>query len=177
MKAKIGPYTKVAPRRINIEIDKYDTWSMDHTLALIILPLLLQYKENHHGIPNDFADHSGDENCQNQYLFDFYKESHEWAFEQGVKRWEETLDKMIWSFYQIVVDDDSRYHHGKSNFDWVKSDKQYPNPISGKMEDTFQMVDKNPEDHWYDVNGHLEHEKRVQEGLELFGKYFRNLWD
>ena len=66
---------------------------------------------------------------------------------------------------------------GNSNFDWVKSDKQYPNPISGKMEDTFQMVDKNPEDHWYDVNGHLEHEKRVQEGLELFGKYFRNLWD
>jgi hypothetical protein len=84
---------------------------------------------------------------------------------------------MIWSFYQIVVDDDSKYHHGTTNWDWVKTNKQFPNPVSGKMEDTFQMVDKNPKEHWYDAIGHIEHEKRVQEGLELFGKYFRNLWD
>jgi len=177
MKAKIGKYTKNSPRRITVNIDRYDTWSMDHTLALIILPLLLQYKENHHGIPNEFADHSGDEHSQNQYLFDFYKESHDWAFDQGVKRWEETLYKMIWSFYQIIVDDDRKYHHGTTKWDWVKTDKQFPNPVSGKMEDTFQMVDKNPDEHWYDVVGHMEHEKRVKEGLELFGKYFRNLWD
>lgn len=177
MKVNIGKYPKGVQRRINVAIDKYDTWSADHTLALIILPLLLQYKENHHGIPNEFADHSGDPNCNDQQLFDFYQESHSWAFDEGVKRWEETLDKMIWSFYQLVVDDDSKYHHGKPKYDWVKNDKKFPNPISGKLEDTFQMVDKNPEEHWYDINGHMEHEKRVQEGLELFGKYFRNLWD
>jgi hypothetical protein len=45
------------------------------------------------------------------------------------------------------------------------------------MEDTFQMVDKDPEAHWYDAEGHLLHEAKIQEGLELFGKYFRNLWD
>jgi hypothetical protein len=47
MKVKIGNYPKKSPRRITVNIDRYDTWSMDHTLALIILPLLLQYKENH----------------------------------------------------------------------------------------------------------------------------------
>jgi hypothetical protein len=177
MKVKIGKYTKAAPRRINIAIDKYDTWSMDHTLALIILPALLQYKEIHHGVPNEFADHTGDDNANSQMSFEFYKESHDWAFEESVKKWDEALDKMIWSFYQIVVDDDSKYYHGKAEYDWVKSDKQFPNPVSGKVEDTYQMVDKNPQEHWYDAVGHMEHEKRVQEGLELFGKYFRNLWD
>lgn len=177
MKVNISNYKKASERRISVDIDRWDTWSADHTMALVILPLLLQYRENHHGIPNEFADHSGDENCQPQYLFDFYKESHDWAFDQGVKKWEETLDKMIWSFYQIVVDDDSKYHHGRANFDWIKSDKQYPNPITGKVEDTFQMVDKNPTEHWTDYEGMRLHEERIQEGLDLFGKYFRNIWD
>jgi hypothetical protein len=39
------------------------------------------------------------------------------------------------------------------------------------------MVDKNPKEHWYDHIGSQEHEKRIQEGLELFGKHFRDLWD
>jgi hypothetical protein len=177
MKVNIGKYLKTAERRIEVEINKYDTWSVDHTLALIILPLLLQYKETHHGIPNDFADHSGDDNTNSQSSFDFYKETHDWAFDESCKRWEEAVDKMIWSFYQIIIDDESRYHHGKANLDWVKTDKQYPNPISGKMEATYQMVDTNPTEHWYDVIGHFEHQKRVQEGLELFGKYYQNLWD
>jgi hypothetical protein len=85
---------------------------------------------------------------------------------------------MIWSFEQLVKDDyDSKYHHGKSEYDFVESDKKYPNPITGVMEPTYQMVDKNPNDHWYDYIGHQEHEARIKEGLELFGKYYRNLWD
>ena len=36
-------------RKIKIHIDDYDTWSMDHTLALIILPMLKQLKATKHG--------------------------------------------------------------------------------------------------------------------------------
>jgi len=32
-------------RKIKIQIDPYDTWSMDHTLSLIIIPMLKQLKE------------------------------------------------------------------------------------------------------------------------------------
>jgi hypothetical protein len=39
------------------------------------------------------------------------------------------------------------------------------------------MVDKDPDAHWYDAEGHKLHEDRIQEGLELFGKYYRSLWD
>ena len=35
-----------------IKIDKYDTWSMDHTLAMIVLPMLKQLQATKHGAPN-----------------------------------------------------------------------------------------------------------------------------
>ena len=115
-------------------------------------------------------------NCD--LIFDLYKETHDDAWKMGAERWDEILDKMIWSFGQIAyVDYDEKYHHGEAKYDWVESDKTYPNPITGKVEKTYQMVDKNPEEHWYDHVGHRLHEDRIQEGIDLFGKYFRSLWD
>ena len=32
-----------------VKIDKYDTWSMDHSLAHIVLPMLRQLKATQHG--------------------------------------------------------------------------------------------------------------------------------
>lgn len=179
MKAKIGKFPKGnGHRRIDIEIDTFDTWSMDHTLALIIYPMLLQLKATKHGVPNDFVKDVGGEDYSDQKSFDFYQETHDLAFEKGCELWDEALDKMIWSFEQILKDDyDEFYHHGTPKFDWVPSNKPFYNPITKKMEDTFQMVDKNPNEHWYDIVGHQLHEDRIQEGLILFGKYFRNLWD
>lgn len=177
MKVDIRKYPKYAERKVSVEIENFDTWSLDHTLALIILPALIQLKEFKHGIPSDFAT-TGGEDWQDQKCFDFYSEANDWAFEERVKQWDEVLDKMIWSFQQLVVDDyGDQYHHGEMKMDWVKTDKLYPNPITGKMEATYQMVDKNPDEHWYDHVGHKLHEDRVQEGLELFGKYYRTLWD
>ena len=41
MKVFIGPYTDDGEeQKTEIEIHEYDTWSMDHTLAPIILPML-----------------------------------------------------------------------------------------------------------------------------------------
>ena len=177
MKVKIGKYFKNGSRRVDIQVERFDSWSLDHTLAQIILPCLVQLREIKQGVPSEFADVGG-EGFSEQSSFDFYKESYSEAFELGCKRWDEILDKMIWSFEQIVSENyDDLYHHGKPDYDFVKTEKQYPNPITGKMEDTYQMVDKNPNEHWYDYVGHREHERRIQEGLELFGKYFRNLWD
>ena len=49
MRVRIGPYRK--NRAEKIEIEKFDTWSMDATLALIIHPMLIQLKETTHGAP------------------------------------------------------------------------------------------------------------------------------
>lgn len=179
MKINIGKFPKGnGERRIDIKIDHYDTWNMDGTLAMIILPMLIQLKATKHGVPNDLVNEVGGADYEQQDSFDFYKETHNESFEKACEKWDEILDKMIWSFQQIAVEDyDDLYHHGKAKYDFVKTDKQYPNPVTGKMEDTFQMVDKNPDEHWYDSVGHQLHEERIQEGLDLFGKYFRNLWD
>ena len=38
-------------RKVKIRIDNYDVWGMDHTLALIVHPMLLKLKEQKHGSP------------------------------------------------------------------------------------------------------------------------------
>lgn len=179
MKVKIGKYLKSdIGQRFDINIDYHDTYSLDYTLALIILPALLQLKATKQGVPSEFVNDVGGEDYSDQDSFDFYKETHKDSFDEKCKEWDKVLDKMIWSFQQIALEDyDNKYHHGKNEYDFVKSDKQFPNPVTGKMEHTFQMVDKNPNQHWYDHVGHQLHEERIQEGLELFGKYYRHLWD
>lgn len=179
MKVKIGKFPKRGlSRKLDVTIDGFDTWSLDHTLAHIIYPALLQLKANKHGVPSELVDDVGGEDWHSQDSFDFYKDTHNESFAEACKRWDEILDKMIWSFEQLMKDNYSDlYHHGKSEYDFVESDKLYPNPISGVMEKTYQMVDKNPDDHWYDLEGERLHEARMQEGFELFGKYYRSLWD
>lgn len=177
MKVKIGRYKKDGNRTIDVQIEKFDTYSLDHTLALIILPALLQLKATKMGVPAEFGDAGGaDYDCQDS--FDFYKDSHKDSFDEKCKEWDTILDKMIWSFQQLALSDwEQQYYHGKGEYDWVPSEHKITNPVTGKVEDTFQMVDKNPTEHWTDYEGMRKHEERIQEGLELFGKYYRHLWD
>jgi hypothetical protein len=66
MRVKIGSYPKhrwyhnwlydkfgyVSNQKMSIQIDEFDTWSMDHTLAYIIEPMLKQLKDTKHGSPS-----------------------------------------------------------------------------------------------------------------------------
>ena len=179
MKINLSKYPKGnGKRKIDVQIDPFDTWGLDHTLATIILPALIQLKNTKHGVPGGFTDRVGGD-FDNNLVFDFIKEDDTEVFDQLCESWDEVLDKMIWSFLQLSIEDDydNKYHHGKIETDWVESDYTYTDPITGKIEKTYQMVDKNPDGHWYDHIGIQEHEKRIQEGLELFGKHFRDLWD
>jgi hypothetical protein len=173
MKVQIGKFFKTVPRKIEVQVDKWDTWNLDHTLALIIYPALLQLKQEKHGIPGALADVGGESHAS-QSSFDFYTETHDEAFNEAVKRWDEILDKMIWSFQQLAhADYEEKYTHGDRSFDFVKAGTT---TINGKAHETFSIVPKHP-DTWTDYAGIEMHEQRIQEGLELFGKYYRSLWD
>lgn len=167
MKVNLGKYPKNSERRIDVRIENHDTWNLDHTLSLIILPALLQLKATKHGVPSDFANTGGD-NTDTQYSFDFYSETADEAFNEKVKQWDTVLDKMIWSFQQLSVapDYEEKYFHGKSDISFAPSGNG-----------NYTLVDKNPGNHWYDHVGHTLHEKRIQEGIDLFAKYYRALWD
>lgn len=179
MKTHIRKYPKgFGKRRVDIEIENFDTWNLDNTLALIILPALLQLKYTKQGIPSEFVEYVGGDMDRN-HCFDFIKEDNNQVFDLACKKWDEVLDKIIWSFQQLAIEEyDDKYHHGKMDIGWEKiPDKLFSNPLSGKTEPLYHMVDKNPNEHWYDHVGHRLHEDRIQEGLDLFGRYFRNLWD
>ena len=53
MKVYIGRYPKDPNKeqKVNVQIDKWDTWNMDATLAHIIVPMLKQLKATKHGAP------------------------------------------------------------------------------------------------------------------------------
>ena len=176
MKTNIRSYRKGASeRRVDIQIDKWDTYNLDYTISLIILPMLLQLKHTKMGVPNEFVSSIGSD-IDSNYCFDFIDEDQDAVFDQGCKKWEDTLDHMIWAFQQLVSDDYSeKYQHGKMKVGWKKVERM--NPATGNLEKMYEMVDENPEEHWYDMDGHMLHEERIQEGIDLFAKYFRSLWD
>ena len=88
-------------RKIKVRIDKYDTWGMDHTLALIILPMLKQMQDTKHGSPA-----VDDKDVPKHLRSTVAKPVEEWDIDDNWhKRWEWVLDEMIWAFEQIVDDD------------------------------------------------------------------------
>jgi len=66
MKVNIKPFPKKGGRRkINVQIERHDTWSLDHTLAIIIYPALIQLKATKHGVPSGLVDDVGGEDWRN----------------------------------------------------------------------------------------------------------------
>lgn len=72
-------------QKVDIQIDPWDTWTLDRTLAQIILPCLEQLRDTTHSFPYEFEDEK------------------EW--ERGHERWIYVLNQMIWSFQQILKED------------------------------------------------------------------------
>jgi hypothetical protein len=150
----------VHPRIQLIKIDRYDTWSMDHTLADIILPMLKQLNETKNGAP-----HTDDEDVP-EYLRSYMAQpkENEWDTDSlHFMRWDWILGEMIWAFEQKVDDDAEGQFFDHSDCP----------PI-----DDFP---KNPNEHFsktkYDKEGHKKWLDRKANGFRLFGKYYEALWD
>ena len=97
----------VHPRINYVKIDRYDTWSMDHTLADIILPMLKQLRDTKHGSPlvdlEDVPEELrmvGYEDASSQYTLDLDnpEEYGKDSWELTHRRWEWVLDEMIFAF-------------------------------------------------------------------------------
>lgn len=143
-----------------VKIDRWDTWSMDHTLAHIILPMLKQLDKEKHGAP--FTD---DDDVP-EYLRSHMAQpkENEWDTDSlHFMRWDWILAEMIWAFEQELKDDDEAqfFDHsecGDEKFPWDK-DGQYVSKVK------------------VDREGLEAHQKRKANGFRLFGKYYQNLWD
>ncbi len=146
---------KRSGQKIKVRIDKYDTWSMDHTLAPIILPMLKQLKETKHGspctddedVPEELRSTSAPPK-ENEYDTDKYHHD----------RWDWIMGEMIWAFEQKCRDHWEEDYYGP----YIKSEGE--SLFGGHFE-------------WTDDEGRKAHQERMSNGFRLFGKYYENLWD
>ena len=164
-------------RKIKIQIDRYDTWSMDHTLALIIHPMLIQLKETKHGSP--FVD---DEDVPEHLRSTAAPpKENEWDTDNNHHlRWEWILDEITWAFSQILDDTaEDQFHSGKIDIQWKKVDKTgNPLPDNHEGNDYLCEMVKGPDDtHTFDHEGYKKWNERKANGFRLFGKYYQALWD
>jgi hypothetical protein len=153
-------------RTIKVHIDRWDTWSMDDTLAHIILPMLKQLKETKHGAPYvDLKDVPKE--LHGKKLTKKQKDNGE-VDDKHFERWDWVLDEMIFAFETKV--DDGRW---EEQFETGTSDLQWK-----KLEDgNYQMVDGPEHTRVYDWEGRKTYQERISNGFRLFGKYYENLWD
>lgn len=140
--------TKGFTRKVKITVDDYDTWSADHTLAMIIVPILQNMRDNPYSIMN-----VAPEDADNL------------PYEEATKR---VYDKMIWAFQQIIEPEDSQF--------FPNSDNQKLEKVEGQS--YYELVPKDPSKPKasFDREGYEAYNQQIQEGLNLFAKYYRGLW-
>ncbi len=119
MKISIGKYPKKdGEQKKSIRIDPWDTWSMDHTLADIILPMLKQLRKTQHGAPctddEDVPEHLRSTNAK--------PKKNSWDVDEfHFKRWDWIMKEMIWTFNEHAKDREPNF--------WIKKPKhKYVNP-------------------------------------------------
>ena len=148
-------------RRVSVRIDKCDTWSMDNTLAHIILPMLKQLQETKHGSPlvADVDVPKGLRSTKVNDTDEYDTDKYDTDINHHL-RWDWVLNEMIWTFEQ------------KSRDDWGSDyyEYEYDAESTEGLGFGLKLV---REDH----KGREAHQKRMAEGFKLFGKYYEALWD
>ena len=149
-------------RKIKVRIDRYDTWSMDNTLAHIILPMLKQLRDTKHGSPC-----VDDVDLPTYMRYGDSKGEDNWVH----YKWEWILNEMIFAFENEVGDEEwqQQFHHGEPEY--VEEEVEIENYGIG-----YTMKQTNP-NYWVDYEAMKLYNDRIQNGFRLFGKYYSNLWD
>jgi len=164
-------------RKIKVHIDRWDTWSMDDTLAHIILPMLKQLRETKQGSPlvdledvPEYMRTTTTEDYDDQKCFDFYNDPE--LCKQNVQcdiqdRWDWVMGEMIFAFEHKLDDTwQDKFHSGEHDIQWVQEEGGMSRMIRG------------PNDtHKWDQEGMQKVQDRISNGFRLFGKYYENLWN
>jgi hypothetical protein len=169
--APINNWWVSRPRKEKIRMDRYDTWNMDHTLALIISPMLRQLRATTHGAP--YVD---DEDVPEELRSTAAPpKENEWDTDANhFLRWEWVLDEMIWAFEQHASDDDTaQFHHNTEN-----SKVEFVDVVDSDCRELkIVTIDPSKPAAYYDLEGHRAHEDRKRKAFMLFGKYYSSMWD
>jgi hypothetical protein len=162
----------IHPKITYVKLDRWDTWNMDSTLALIILPMLKQLHATKQGAPC-VDDEDVPEELKSTSA---PAKENEWDTDDNhFKRWDWVMEELIWTFEQLHPDTDwmDQYCSGEHDTLWVPSEQldDKGKPLTYEMKagpkNTFKM----------NHDAIKLHDERIARGLKLFGKYYRGLWD
>lgn len=176
----INKLVKHRKRKISVRIDREDTWSMDNTLAHIILPMLKQLKASKHGSPyvepEDVPEHMRMTERERDVLdhghydktLNATEEEMDAAADKFHAQWVFILDQMIWSFEQELEDEDYKNYY----------DPYEPGEIE-QVDEIDTIFDKEFRSKMGKFNNdkYKAYHERKQRGFTLFGKYYQSLWD
>lgn len=167
-------YHNKKKRKVKIHIDDYDHWNAHNTASMILLPLFKKLKQHKHGsgfiadedVPAWIRSDSpkawtaiSESDRQNGYSDNFLHERYNWV-----------LNEILWALEQ-----------DQPECDW--EDKYW------KIQPVMDLS-KHPEDEgkasvplrWKvegecDWEGRKAHQKRIDNGFRLMGKYWETFWD
>jgi len=156
----VNRYLDEKERKIDIRVDRYDVWSMDHTLSMIVVPMLKEIQKNKNGAP--FVD---DEDVPESIRSTSAppKETEYDIDEYHFDRWDWVLNEMLWAFEQ------------KARDDWESDYYEYEHFTPDKNAETFSEK-MGVRLMWSDDEGRKAHQARMTNGFRLFGRYYENLW-
>ena len=160
----------IDPKIDYIKIDKWDTWSIDHTLTPIILPMLKQLKATQHG-----AGYVDDEDVPDELKSTFAPpKENDWDTDANhFKRWDYVLDEMIFAF-EHKSDDTWEDAYRSGQIDWKTRACAWDADGKPTM---YETIDGPNHTYKCDYDGMQKVNERIQNGFRLFGKYYQNLWD
>jgi hypothetical protein len=151
-------------RRVDIHIDRWDTWSMDSTLADIVLPMLRQLKATKHGSP-----HVDDDDVPEHLRSTAASpKENEWDTDEfHHDRWDWVMSEMIFAFDSKVNDEwQEQFHSGHHHHLMKKLDNGMNEMIEGPGHTAK-----------FDAEGYTAYQARISNGFRLFGRYYEGLWD
>lgn len=128
-------------QKVKIRIDKEDTWSMDHTLAPIILPMLKQLRATKHGAPMVNMKDVPKELRATKKQMDKYGKGGE-IDPKHFERWDWIMDEMIWAFEQKCRDD------WMEDYDYNKWDSEGVKAHNERMSNGFRLFGTYFENLW-----------------------------
>lgn len=155
-------------RKVLVKVHDYDLYSADHTLAMIIVPVIKQLKIKKMGwyniddkdVPKHLRSTSAPELTDDEKERGIGDE-----FEQ--QRYDWVLDEIIWSFEQHSDHNwESNYYKGISDLRIDSSDESGPIKLVTGLNHTFKV----------DEVGKKKHIDRMANGRRLFAKYYTSLW-
>jgi len=126
--------------KVSVHIDDFDTWSMDHTLAYIIEPMLKQLKLTKHGAP--IVDNK-----------DVPKELRSEPAKHDIcpthfDKWDWVLDEMIFAFESKHTDWEEQFHSGERLNHTFKIDMKGRKAYQKRISNGFRLFGKYYENLW-----------------------------